>query len=98
MLRRLARRAIDDHRWDRAVADDPTPLPYGLPRWLDAAHGRDWSGLVLGDYRAVLPLPRGRRYRLLPALLRPPFTQQLGPFGTFDEAEYTAMLATLPAR
>ncbi|CAH1000153.1 hypothetical protein LEM8419_01300 [Neolewinella maritima] len=97
-VRYLRRSAIDTARWDAAVRSDPRPLPYGLSWWLDAVTDGQWDGLVLDDYRAVLPLPRQRRYRLLPTYGRPPFTQQLGPFGVLQAGDIDLLLQHLPRR
>lgn len=89
-IRLLRRSDINAGKWDAAVKADASPRPYGLSWWLDAATNGDWQGLVVGNYSVVLPLPRLRRFRIMPALLRPPFTQQLGPFGAIDEDPATA--------
>ena len=97
-VRRLPARSIDRDRWDACVLADPVPKPYGLSWWLNAATRSDWEGLVLDDYRVVLPLPRLHRYRLLPVHIRPPFTQQLGPFGQLRPGDLTALLNALPRK
>ena len=97
-VRFLSRDRIDAERWDRAVLADPVPLPYGLSWWLDASTEGRWDGLVVDDYRVVLPLPRLRRYRLLPVYIRPPFTQQIGPFGSLRDGDLRAMLGRVPTR
>ena len=95
-VRRLRRRQIDDVKWDAAVRNDPNPLPYGFSWWLDAATAENWQGLVLDDYRVVLPLPRLRRFRILPTIIRPPYTQQLGPYGDVRGGDVGALLNSLP--
>ncbi|MTB51063.1 hypothetical protein [Lewinella sp. W8] len=98
----LPRQEIDEARWDAAIGRDAHPLPYGLHWWLDTVAPGGWSAIVLEDYRAVLPLPKADRF--IPEFFlmrsagpggqvqRPPFTQQLGPFGTFSPAEAGALL------
>ena len=95
---RLKRSAINDARWDDCVASDERPMPYGLSWWLDAVTDGSWDGLVIDDYRAVLPLPRLRAHRIVPAFLRPPFTQQLGPFGTVFPGDLQHLLQAVPFR
>ena len=95
-IRRLKRREIDTQRWDAAVDAHPVPLVYGLHWWLDAATDYSWEGLVVDDYRVVLALPRLRRYRVVPVYVRPPYTQQVGPFGTLREGDVTALLGAVP--
>ena len=95
-VRRIRRRDINEEAWDAAVASDPTPLPYWLHWWLDAATDRSWEGLVVDDYRAVLALPRLRRLRVMPVYIRPPYTQQLGPYGQWTDEDVTALLRAVP--
>ena len=97
-VRRLAAGAIDRAAWDAAVLADPLAKPYGLSWWLDAATADRWEGLVLDDYRVVLPLPRLRRYRVMPVHIRPPFTQQLGPFGNLQSGDLKRLLEALPRK
>ncbi|THH41243.1 hypothetical protein [Neolewinella litorea] len=66
--------------------------------WLDAATDRRWDGLVLDNYRAVLPLPRMRRLGFVPVYVRPPYTQQLGPFGQLLPGDVRALLSAVPFR
>jgi hypothetical protein len=75
---------------------DPTPLPYGLSWWLDAVTDDDWQGLVVDDYRVVLPLPIKRKFGLLPILTRAYFTQHCGPFGNIESADTGKLLTHLP--
>ncbi len=93
---RVNRSAIDDDRWDTCVLSSNHSFPYGLTWWLDAATDGQWSGLIVDDYRAVLPLPRLRRLGILPAILRPPFTQQLGPFGEVVAGDIAALISSIP--
>ncbi|WP_116127936.1 GNAT family N-acetyltransferase [Lewinella sp. IMCC34183] len=96
-VRRLRRSAIDVARWDAAVLADARPLPYGLSWWLDIVTAGHWDGLVCGEYTCVLPLPRMRRLGgLVPVLVRPPYTQQLGPYGTCRRDEVAQLLLQLP--
>ncbi|MBC6995349.1 hypothetical protein QWY85_00220 [Neolewinella lacunae] len=89
--------AIDRIRWDAAVAQDPTGLPYGLSWWLDAVTDGRWGGLVGDDYRWVLPLPYRRKFGRLTQVQRPPFTQQCGPFGQVTGPDLALALQHLPA-
>ena len=95
-VRLLRRRDIDVGRWDAAVASDAEPLPYGLSWWLDATSPRGWNGLVLGNYEAVLPLAFRFHFGPLGWVARPPFTQQLGPFGQFSPARIGEFLDRIP--
>ena len=96
LVRRLKRHQIDTERWDAAVLDDRTPLPYGLHWWLDAATDERWNGLVLDDYRVVMPLPTLTRFGVFPAAIRPPYTQQLGPYGDIRPGDTAELLGAVP--
>ncbi|MCP9237757.1 hypothetical protein [Lewinella sp. JB7] len=95
-VRLLRRDRIDNLRWDHTVTNDARPLPYALSWWLDTVTDGCWDGLVYGDYLAVLPLPRLHRFGFLPAILRPAYTQQLGPFGSGDPDIVRALLDAIP--
>ncbi|MGB3800367.1 MAG: hypothetical protein WA952_11190 [Lewinella sp.] len=97
-IRRLPRNHIDFTRWDQAVMTDAVPLPYGLSWWLDAATENSWEGLIVDDYRVVLPLPKLRRYGIVPTYGRPPFTQQLGPYGQLQGGDLAKLLTAVPAK
>ena len=95
-VRLLGRTDIDDARWNAAVADDAAPYP--LTWWLDAVTAGKWKGLVLGDYRAVLPLPFRRRLGPLAVLGSPPFTQHLGSLAGLGTRDRALMLHAIPHR
>ena len=97
-VRRLRRRQIDDVRWNEAVGSSSRPLPYGLTWWLDCVTNAQWEGLILDDYRTVLPLPQLYRGGFIPSYSRPLFTQQLGPFGHVDEQSVKLLFAAVPHR
>lgn len=93
-VRRLARRDIDEQAWNAAVMDSP----YGLTWWLDAVTEGHWYGLVLGDYRLVLPValspaPLRRVLRLVNGAA---FTQHAGPFGQGTPQELALLLDAIP--
>lgn len=90
--RLLARRDLDAARWDKAVQR----APYGLSWWLDAVTDKNWYGVVLDDYRLVMPLPVNRNLGPLKLINGAPFTQHQGPFGTFRAGDLELMLAVIP--
>lgn len=111
MVRYLKYADIDPSRWNAAINNDTTRLPYGLTWWLNAVCPGRWDGLVLDDYRAVMPLPREpfsfrRPFSswAQPWLLsgtevqvqRPFFTQQCGPFGGLRPGDINELFANLP--
>lgn len=88
----LARNNLDLQRWDEAVSR----APYGLSWWLDAVTGGNWYGVVLDDYRTVMPLPVSRSFGPLKFVNGAPFTQHQGPFGDFDDDDIRLMLRAIP--
>lgn len=87
---------IDRQRWDAAVATDTTCLPYGCSWWLEAATNGRWDGIILDDYRVVLPLPRRRSLGRFTQVQRADFTQQGGPFGRLLPGDTECMLSGIP--
>ena len=99
----LQHKEINRTRWDAAVANDPTCLPYGFSWWLDAVCPGRWDGVVFEDYRAVMPLPQApfslRRpwsSWARPRVQRPFFTQQVGPWGDVRSGDIASLFAALP--
>ncbi len=88
----LPRKKLDLTKWDAAVRR----APYGLSWWLDAATKNSWYGLVLNDYRAVMPLPVSHRLGPLKLINGAPFTQHQGPFGDFRPEDTELFLAAIP--
>ena len=97
-IRFLAKKEINLSRWDACVAADPSCLPYALSWWLDAATGGNWDGVVMDDYRVVMPLPRGKFLGRYSQVQRPSFTQQCGPFGQLQPGDVRQLLTELPSR
>lgn len=75
---------IDLEKWDRCIVSSSNGLIYGHSFYLSRM-ARNWAGLVLNDYEAVMPLPWNRKYGFR-YLYQPPFTAQLGIFsqGSID--------------
>lgn len=79
--------AIDREKWNSCIQSASNGLIYSHTIYLDnmADH---WSGLVMNDYAAVMPIPWrkkwGIRYMYVPA-----FMQQLGLTGNFNDEEAT---------
>lgn len=86
--------SIDMARWDACIAANDNGLVYATSEYLNAMTDH-WHGIVINDYSAVMPLPwrmkLGIRYAYIP-----PFTQQLGLIGAYDEADMQAVFRTLP--
>jgi hypothetical protein len=69
---------IDKSKWDECIDHSLPGLPYACSWYLDLV-SPGWAGLVLADYRAVMPLPFKQKWRIF-YLFKPYFTQQLGIF------------------
>lgn len=78
-LRLLKRKDIDPAKWDACIARSQPSLPYALSFYLDAV-AENWGGLVLGDYKTVLPLVWMSKLGVK-LLYQPNYCQQLGVFG-----------------
>jgi hypothetical protein len=74
----LKREEIDDKRWNGCVHFAISAMPYAYTWYLDNVC-EEWEGLVLGSYRAVMPLVFEKKWGFS-YLYQPFFTQQLGIF------------------
>ncbi len=83
MIRHLRNHEIDRTLWDGCITHALNQRIYGYSWYLDLVCD-DWNALVLGDYRAVFPLPF-RRKAGLRYVYTPYFVQQLGLFCTSQE-------------
>lgn len=93
----LERHQIDDQKWDRCIDESPDGLIYGYSFYLDIM-ARNWSGLVLDDYKHVMPLTWNRKWGLS-YLYQPAFTASLGVFSTVKGARRTAdFISAIPSR
>ena len=88
---------IDFAKWDHCISNSPNGLIYGYSYYLDHM-AKQWDGLVLNDYEAVMPLTWNRKYRI--AYLYQPFlTAQLGVFGhDISEEMIKAFLQAIPTK
>jgi len=82
-IRRLGRQEIDSGKWDACIEDAPNGLIYGRAFYLDHMTGGRWDGLVLDEYRAVMPLTWKSKWGIR-YLAQPAFTQQLGIFSATE--------------
>jgi hypothetical protein len=88
----LDNKKIDRKKWDACVDRAPQNLPYGFSWYLDIV-AENWSGLVLNDYEAVMPLPFKNKLGLK-IIYQPFFTQQLGVFGKAGPHEFLNSIPT----
>lgn len=77
-IKYLKREEIEDKKWNGCVHFALNSLPYGYTWFLDNV-AETWDGLVLGDYRAVMPLPIRQKF-IWKYIYTPRFAQQLGVF------------------
>lgn len=75
----FAAHVINQQQWDACVSKHSNGLIYAQYDYLDRICDH-WSGLVIGDYEAVIPLPWRRKYGFRYYYI-PPFIQQLGFIG-----------------
>lgn len=84
---------IDSNRWNKCIAQSDNALIYADYFFLSNLCDH-WSGLIIGDYKTIMPLPWrnkwGIRYFYAPA-----FIQQLGLFGDLSNLPISNILNTL---
>ena len=70
--------AINAEKWNACIEQSKNPLIYGYTWYLD--HMTDnWSGIIINDYEAVMPVPWRKKYGIA-YTYDVPFVQQLGGF------------------
>ena len=75
----LQRQDIDLTRWNACIAAAPNGLIYARSFYLDAMTAGQWDAIVLGDYKALMPLPWRRKFGFY-YLYQPDFIPALGIF------------------
>jgi hypothetical protein len=83
MIRYFHHNEIERKHWDECVSGADNRLVYALSWYLDIV-SPDWEALILDDYRAVMPLTWKKKFGVK-YLVQPPFCQQLGVFGKYDD-------------
>lgn len=78
-LQYLHRHQIDINKWDHCIDAAANGLIYASSVYLDHMT-TDWDALVLGDYEAVMPLPKRKKWSI-PYVYQPAFIASLGVFG-----------------
>jgi len=98
VIKLLVHNEIDRERWDHCISHSIFETIYPYSWYLDLV-SPGWDGLVLDDFRAVMPLTWTKKlgFRLL---LQPILAQQLGVFSRdpLDHALLEEFLKTIPAR
>lgn len=97
MIKLLNHKEIDRERWDNCISNAVFETLYAYSWYLDLV-SPGWEGLVMDDYRAVMPLTWTKKlgFRLL---LQPILAQQLGIFtvNPADPGLPEAFLQSIPA-
>jgi len=75
----LTYQEIDKKKWDACIDNASNGLIYAYS-WYLGFMAKNWDGLVLNDYEAVMPLTWNKKYSIH-YLYQPPFTACLGVFG-----------------
>lgn len=78
---------IDLEKWDNCIANAYNSLVYAQSWFLNIV-SPNWEALIFDDYKAVMPLPRKKKYGIT-YLVQPILTQQLG---VFSEQKINASL------
>ncbi len=96
-IRHITGDAIDLPKWDNCIQHAPNGLIYAYSWYLNHM-AKQWDGLVLNDYEAVMPLTWNRKYGIS-YLYQPFLTAQLGVFVHSISAEMLqSFLQAIPAK
>ncbi len=81
----ISHASLDLKKWDKAILNSPFPLVFSQSFYLNAT-APHWKGLVLDNYKAVMPLTQSSKLNIK-YLHQPPFTSQLGIYGNVTKKE-----------
>ena len=89
---------IDRTRWDELISQSPNGLIYSYSWFLDVVC-ESWDALVEDEYRAVLPLPRRKKYGI-EYIFQPFYTNQFGVISREDVSpeKVNSFLQGIPKR
>ena len=62
MIRHITRDTLDVQKYDNCIANAINSRVYAYSWYLDIVADAKWDVLVLDDYKAVMPLPKRRKY------------------------------------
>ena len=97
MTRYLKHQDIDPQKWDACIQSASNGLIYAYSFYLDHM-ARNWDGLVLGDYEAVMPLTWNKKFGIH-YLYQPPFVAASGVFGNnLTEMMVSDFLEAIPKK
>jgi hypothetical protein len=93
----LQQNQIDKSKWDTCIANAGNGLIYAYSIYLDAM-SKNWDGLVIDDYEAVMPLTWNKKYGIY-YLYQPAFAASLGVFGNgLTEKIVEAFIQAIPKK
>ena len=95
-IRLISHRDIDRQKWDECVWSATNRRIYSSSWYLDLVCP-NWQGIVIGDYRAVMPIPFFRKY-FISYIAQPIYAQQFDVFPHCEPTEYRQILDYLAAR
>jgi len=81
-IRYIRQEEINKESWNDCLSSSRNELIYGYTDYLDHM-ARNWDGLVLNDYEAVMPLTWNEKWGIK-YLYQPPLTPQLGIFSRLE--------------
>ncbi len=88
-IRIIPHSQLDQKKWDKVIAQCEFPLVFANSFYLNAT-SPGWDALVLGNYKAVMPLTWSKKLNIK-YFHQPPFTSQLGIFGEVSKKEIEAI-------
>ena len=92
----ISRAAIDDKKWNHCITNAKNGFIYAYTYYLDTM-ARNWSGLILDDYAAVMPLTWHKKLGIH-YLYQPFLTPVGGIFGSIQNEELALpFLNSIPA-
>lgn len=86
-IKLLNRDQIDDKRWNGCVHFALSATPYAYTWYLDNVC-ETWQGLIVGNYKIVMPITRGKKFGFNYSY-QPFFTQQLGVYSDLTLSKET---------
>lgn len=95
-LRLLHREDIDTAKWDACIRAADNGMIYAMSGYLNLMTD-NWCGVVLDDYRAVMPVPFRRKWGIN-YVYQPAFVQQLGMIGHYTPDELPPALKIVSAQ
>jgi len=96
-IKYLEQDEIDRLKWDACITNASNGLIYGYSFYLSHM-AKNWDGLVLNDYEAVMPLTWNKKYGFY-YLYQPAFTASLGVFGkNINEQLLKIFLDAIPGK